>query len=578
MSTYDITVSAPPSYDVLNQQNVAQYTISVTYAEGPRGLSVLTGHGAPDVSVGRDGEVYIDLDSTMLYGPKAAGVWPAGISLVGKTGQTGQTGPAGQVQAVVAGTNVTVDDTDPAHPIVSATGGSGGGSVDSVNGQTGAVVLTASTVGAATRNSAVFNVRDYGATGDGSTDDTAAVTAAAAAMVTAQYGVLYFPQGVYKVTHLPTFTPILTGEIRSLPYAVRGDGSTLTTILQYGTAQADSLTVNDPNFDPAVSSLGASVWSGFTLDGANATGDCSGIVWGDISGAQFDDVRVRNFTAADGFRFQQDHGWTEKVQMTRCEVANCANLFHFVNNGSYASWMYWTVQVDCYPALNQNVILDDANSSTHDGSTWRLTLNAAAGDGNTSVMINLPAANSWWGVVWDFSGETYGQGQPIIPIKMTTAAHFVGRGRFNAYYLGTSVIPTPLGWYFSFVGQLNLAGVTNTDGTGFVSVQAPVRRLVQSQPSGYTIGGSGVGFLNSTGSDILVTLPWVFPPSVSGAMQLAGPSTTPPSAAGAYVASVAPSSTVTQVGTLTYMHPADQYIRLDYPSGMQFGVPIVTVI
>lgn len=45
-----------------------------------------------------------------------------------------------------------------------------------------------------------FNVVDYGAVGDGSTDDTAAVNLAIAALNTATKGVLYFPAGTYKCT------------------------------------------------------------------------------------------------------------------------------------------------------------------------------------------------------------------------------------------------------------------------------------------------------------------------------------------------------------------------------------------
>lgn len=45
-----------------------------------------------------------------------------------------------------------------------------------------------------------FNVTDYGAVGNGSTDDTTAINSAIAAWNTATAGVLYFPHGTYKVT------------------------------------------------------------------------------------------------------------------------------------------------------------------------------------------------------------------------------------------------------------------------------------------------------------------------------------------------------------------------------------------
>src|SRR5947207_5332154 len=45
----------------------------------------------------------------------------------------------------------------------------------------------------------VFNVKDYGATGNGTTDDGVAITSAANAMVAAGGGTLYFPPGTYKI-------------------------------------------------------------------------------------------------------------------------------------------------------------------------------------------------------------------------------------------------------------------------------------------------------------------------------------------------------------------------------------------
>lgn len=60
----------------------------------------------------------------------------------------------------------------------------------------------------------VFNVKDYGAVGDGVTDDTAAVLAALADLTAAGGGVLYFPLGSYITSG---------GFVISVPCQVRGD-------------------------------------------------------------------------------------------------------------------------------------------------------------------------------------------------------------------------------------------------------------------------------------------------------------------------------------------------------------------
>lgn len=58
---------------------------------GPHGPLILTGAGAPGPGTGVDGDFYIDTTTSELYGPKTAGAWPPGSSIVGTTGPTGPT-------------------------------------------------------------------------------------------------------------------------------------------------------------------------------------------------------------------------------------------------------------------------------------------------------------------------------------------------------------------------------------------------------------------------------------------------------------------------------------------------------
>jgi hypothetical protein len=66
---------------------------------GPSGRTVLNGAGAPSAGTGADGDFYIDTTTALIYGPKASGAWPAGVSLIGPAGATGATGPAGPTGA-----------------------------------------------------------------------------------------------------------------------------------------------------------------------------------------------------------------------------------------------------------------------------------------------------------------------------------------------------------------------------------------------------------------------------------------------------------------------------------------------
>lgn len=86
-----------------------------------------------------------------------------------------------------------------------------------------------------------FDVRKYGAKGDGSTDDTTAIQAACTAADAAGGGVVYFPPGAYKTT-----ATINVGIRVSLVGAVAGDPAPDVSVI-----------VSSTGANPAVSYLGA---------------------------------------------------------------------------------------------------------------------------------------------------------------------------------------------------------------------------------------------------------------------------------------------------------------------------------
>ncbi len=76
-------------------------TKAATSVEGPQGpagvdgKTILNGDGVPSDTIGVDGDYYLDTAVTRLYGPKTAGVWGAGIYLIGAQGLPGATGSQG---------------------------------------------------------------------------------------------------------------------------------------------------------------------------------------------------------------------------------------------------------------------------------------------------------------------------------------------------------------------------------------------------------------------------------------------------------------------------------------------------
>jgi trimeric autotransporter adhesin len=59
---------------------------------GAKGLNVLNGVNDPLPGSGADGEFYINTATSKLFGPKTAGVWPTGVSLIGPAGIAGTNG------------------------------------------------------------------------------------------------------------------------------------------------------------------------------------------------------------------------------------------------------------------------------------------------------------------------------------------------------------------------------------------------------------------------------------------------------------------------------------------------------
>lgn len=91
-------------------------------ADGTDGRTILYGTAAPTTE-GQDGDFYIRTTTNFIYGPKAAGIWPAGTSLVGPAGADGADGadgsgvPAGgttgQLLAKASETDGDVEWVDP---------------------------------------------------------------------------------------------------------------------------------------------------------------------------------------------------------------------------------------------------------------------------------------------------------------------------------------------------------------------------------------------------------------------------------------------------------------------------------
>ena len=97
----------------------------LTGPAGTNGNGVLNGNVVPSNLQGTNGDFYINTSTNTIYGPKANGSWPSGVSMVGPAGATGPQGAQGiQGSTGAAGATGATGPQGPAGP-TGATGPAG---------------------------------------------------------------------------------------------------------------------------------------------------------------------------------------------------------------------------------------------------------------------------------------------------------------------------------------------------------------------------------------------------------------------------------------------------------------------
>lgn len=130
----------------------------------------------------------------------------------------------------------------------------------------------------------IFNVKAYGAIGDGSTDDTTAIQAAWNAMVTAGRGILFFPPYPYRITARLDFDD--GGDY----FHILGRGATLRPTGTWSTA---AVRLGDFGGTPVRTNF--LKWDGLHIVNNSATGITAGMEMDEVFNSEFYGLLIQDF-------------------------------------------------------------------------------------------------------------------------------------------------------------------------------------------------------------------------------------------------------------------------------------------
>ncbi len=319
-----------------------------------------------------------------------------------------------------------------------------------------------------------FNVKSYGAKGDGVTDDEAAIQTALEAACQAPWSTLYFPTGTYMISK----GFLLPSQIRWL-----GDGSAKTFI------KANADFVAPPTYDARMYSMlfgwGGShdvTVQGLTID---PNGLMKAVLTTPIYARGVTNFKFNDVTMGGKGYDTADFGISTQIFLQGCKIIDGAAPGGSGGNGIFlgASTQVFIDNCQIYGANDVNTMLDffggsdgvsctnttaqDYNNTQQDGwaqgrflygcSTWGSNRNFYVGDNTTNALAVRPGfanQNSGEQVLWE-NGTKF-SGVPMFATQTTVTfggnAFFQDSGLLTGSYDAVIVNGTGLGQHRKITG------------------------------------------------------------------------------------------------------------------------------
>lgn len=298
-----------------------------------------------------------------------------------------------------------------------------------------------------------FNVKFYGAVGDGITDDTAAIQACITACIAAGGGVVYLPEGSYLITSTLTITALAVVGICSL--SMVGDG-----------AQATFIRVGSTTID-AIKSI--------PYGGGGTTGT-------ELSGCFFRDFTIiynTQATAGSALKFP----WADRVTVDGVIIQQC---FHALTIGQAGAVS--TINEVMYRNVNVRSCAGNAIDLHGFGGNLFIKDSVFTGVGNTGTCTCIAWNSAYFDIV-DFENLDFENF--AIGIDLAVASGGSAAGLADAYMSKIFIDAVASG------AAMNLAPVGNASASfGRVRFDTCVFISNGAGVNGVVIGAAASGVIN----------------------------------------------------------------------------------
>ena len=372
------------------------------------------------------------------------------------------------------------------------------------------------------KGSEVYNVRAYGAVGDGSTDDSTAIQDAIDAAVSAGGGTVFFPRGNYKITtEIDLYSHVsLVGSATGLDASVKGSTITQVTsnthalVAEITTDVIKAVTIENLRIDGPGSTTGHGIYlkntgdmgthppfEGWTFRNVEITGFNVGIDVESLIVSKFD--RVISQENVVGFYFDggSDGAWTTistSVTLDNCFANANTNEGYIVENCNYMTFNACAADDNTTGYYFNGAVAINLNGCGVESGTTGYTVNESSQISFTSCFSDTQSTDSWKTTSWNYD----------ISLIGCRSSNDSGDG---LDVNGTSQVST---LNCEFDGAITNAGtVNNLDSTLTISSTDNYIPYVNATgdgfdySSGFTFDGTNLAVTGdvSVGDDILLT-------------------------------------------------------------------------